>query len=66
MTTKSLPGVPLSGRIFKICTILSTDIVENTSTGALPIGREALLGAALAAWADSSWYGVDDEGMATG
>jgi len=66
MTTKSLPAVPLSGRIYKICTILSTDIVENTSTGALPIGREALLGAVLAAWADSSWYGVDDEGMASG
>lgn len=66
MTTKSLPGVPLSGRIYKICTILSTDIVENTSAGAGPTAREALLGAALAAWADSSWYGVDDEGMATG
>jgi len=25
-----------------------------------------LLGAALAAWADSPWYGVDDEGMGTG
>ncbi len=31
MTEKSLPGVPLSGRIYKICTLLSTDIVENTS-----------------------------------
>jgi hypothetical protein len=66
MTTKSLLAVPLSGRIYKICTILSTDIVENTSTGAALIAREALLGAVLAAWADSSWYGVDDEGMATG
>jgi hypothetical protein len=66
MTTKSLPAVPLSGRIYKICTILSTDIVENTAAGAAPIGREALLGAALAAWTDSSWYGVDDAGMATG
>jgi hypothetical protein len=66
MTTKSLPAVPLSGRIYKICTILSTDIVENTSTGAAPIGREALLGAVLAAWADSSWDGVGDEGMVTG
>lgn len=66
MTKKSLPGVPLSGRIYKICTILSTDIVENTSAGAVPTGRKALLGAALAAWVDSPWYGVDDEGMATG
>ena len=66
MTTKSLPAVPLSGRIYKICTILSTDIVENTSARARPTAREALLGAALAAWADSSWYGVDDEGMDTG
>jgi hypothetical protein len=66
MTTKSLPAVPLSGRIYKICTLLSTDIVENTSAGAMTIGREALLGAALAAWADSSWYGADDEGMASG
>jgi hypothetical protein len=40
--------------------------VENTSAGAMTIGREALLGAALAAWADSSWYGADDEGMASG
>jgi hypothetical protein len=62
---KSLPAVPLSVQIYKICTILSTDIVENTSTRAAPAAREALLGAVLAAWADSSWYGVDDEGMAT-
>jgi hypothetical protein len=40
--------------------------VENTSTGATLTAREALLGAVLAAWDDSSWYGVDDEGMATG
>jgi hypothetical protein len=40
--------------------------VENTSIGAALTAREALLGAVLAAWADSSWYGVDDEGMATG
>ena len=66
MTTKSLPAVPLSGRIYKICTILSTDIVENTSARARPTAREALLGAALAAWADSPWYGVDDEGRGTG
>lgn len=66
MATKSLLAVPLSGRIYKICTILSTDIVENTSVGAAPPAREALLGAALAAWVDSSWDGVDDEGMATG
>jgi hypothetical protein len=66
MTTKSLPGVPLSRRIYKICTILSTDIVENTSAGAVRAAREALLGAARAAWADSPWYGVNDEGMANG
>jgi hypothetical protein len=66
MATKSLPAVPLSGQIYKICTILSTDIVENSSAGAIPTGRKALLGAVLAAWTDSSWYGVDDEGMATG
>jgi hypothetical protein len=63
---KILHGAPLSGRIYKICTLLSTDIVENTSAPAVCTAREALLGAALAAWADSSWYGVDDEGMATG
>jgi hypothetical protein len=49
MTTKSLPAVPLSGRIYKICTILSTDIVENTSARAARIAREALLGAVFAA-----------------
>ena len=65
MTTKSLPGVPLSGRIYKICTILSTDIVENTSAFATPTAREALLGAGFAAWADSSGDGINDEGMAT-
>jgi len=40
--------------------------VENTSAHVVRTDREALLGAVLAAWADSSWYGVDDEGMATG
>jgi hypothetical protein len=40
--------------------------VENTSARALFTAREALLGAVLAAWADSSWYGVDDAGMTTG
>jgi hypothetical protein len=49
-----------------MCTILSTDIVENTSARAVRTAREALLGAAFAAWGDSSWYGVDDAGMATG
>jgi hypothetical protein len=66
MATKSLPAVPLSGRIYKICTILSTDIVENTSARAVWTAREALLGAVLAAWAESSWHGIDDAGMATG
>ena len=66
MTTKTLPGVPLSRRIYKICTILSTDIVENTSAAAMPTGREALLGAGFAAWAYSSGDGTNDEGMATG
>jgi hypothetical protein len=40
--------------------------VENTSAAEVSTAREALLGADFAAWADSSWYGVDDEGMATG
>ena len=66
MATKSLPAVPLSGRIYKICTILSTDIVENTPVAATWTARQALLGAVLAAWAESSWYGVDDAGMVTG
>ena len=66
MATKSLPAVPLSGRIYKICTILSTDIVENTSARAVWTARGALLGAVLAALAESSWYGVDDAGMGTG
>ena len=66
MTTKSLLAGLLSGRIYKICTILSTDIVENTLACAWGTAREALLGAVLATWADSPWYGVDDAGMATG
>jgi hypothetical protein len=66
MTTKSLLAGPLSRRIYKICTILSTDIVENTSPPAAGAAREALLGAVLAAWADSSWYRADDEVMGTG
>jgi len=65
MTTKSLPAGLLSGRIYKIYTILSTDIVENTSPRARGTAREALLGAVLATWADSPWYGVDDAGMVT-
>ncbi|HEV7413747.1 MAG TPA: hypothetical protein VGP14_08825 [Casimicrobiaceae bacterium] len=40
--------------------------MENTSACAVGTAREALLGAVLAAWADSSWYGADDAGMATG
>ena len=66
MTTKSLPAGLLSGRIYKIYTILSTDIVENTSARARVTAREALLGAALAPWVDSLWHGVDDAGMVTG
>ena len=66
MTTKSLLAGLLSRRIYKIYTILSTDIVENTSPCAVGAAREALLGAALAVWADSSWYRVDDEVMGTG
>jgi hypothetical protein len=66
MSEKFLLGVPLSGQIYKICTLLSTDIVENTSARAVRTAREALLGAARAAWAESSWYGADDESMTTG
>ena len=66
MTMKSLLAGLLSGRIYKICTLLSTDIVENTSARAWSAAREALLGAVLATWADSLWYGVNDVRMATG
>jgi hypothetical protein len=40
--------------------------VENTLARAPCIAREALLDAVFAAWADSSWYGVDDACMVTG
>ena len=66
MSEKFLRAGPLSGRIYKICTLLSTDIVENSWLPIDRMAREALLGAARAAWGDSSWYGVDDAGMGTG
>lgn len=65
MSEKFLRAGPLSGRIYKICTLLSTDIVENSWPPNEPIARKALLDAARAAWAYSSWYGVDDAGMGT-
>jgi hypothetical protein len=40
--------------------------VENSWLLIERAARKALLGAARAAWAHSSWYGVDDAGMGTG
>jgi hypothetical protein len=65
MSEKFLRAGPLSERIYKICTLLSTDIVENSWLPNESTGRKALLDAARAAWADSSWYGIDDAGMGT-
>ena len=66
MSEKFLLVGLLSGRIYKICTLLSTDIVENSWLPNESIPWKALLEAARAAWADSSWYGIDDEVMVTG
>lgn len=66
MSEKFLRAGPLSGQIYKICTLLSTDIVENSWRMIESVARKALLGAARVTWADSSWDDVDDAGMGTG
>ena len=69
LTTSSAAGVEVRGtrhpRFDEVLTPAALDFVAGLQREFNP-AREALLGAVLAAWADSSWYGVDDAGMATG
>jgi hypothetical protein len=55
MSEKILHRAPLSGRIYKICTLLSTDIVENVILSARALSRKALLDAACGACAGCLW-----------
>lgn len=45
-SAKVLRGARLSGRMYKICTLLSTDNVDNGLPGSTCTGRKALLHAA--------------------
>jgi hypothetical protein len=55
MSEKILHRAPLSGQIYKICTLLSTDIVENVILLARAVSREALLDAARGACVGCLW-----------
>jgi hypothetical protein len=57
MTTKSPAGALLSFRIYKICTLLSTDIVDNDTRVAVVAGCKALLDAACATGNSCLWQG---------
>jgi hypothetical protein len=52
-----LHRAPLSGRIYKICTLLSTDIVEKVSLSARAEACKALLDAACGACVACLWHG---------
>ncbi|HEV8259008.1 MAG TPA: hypothetical protein VGR42_18710 [Casimicrobiaceae bacterium] len=55
MSEKILHRAPLSGQIYKICTLLSTDIVENVILSAQAASRKALLDAARGACIACLW-----------
>jgi hypothetical protein len=55
MSEKILHRAPLSGQIYKICTLLSTDIVENVMLLARVVTRKALLDAARDACVACLW-----------
>jgi hypothetical protein len=55
MSEKILHRALLSGRIYKICTLLSTDIVENIILSARAVSRKALLGAPCGACVACLW-----------
>jgi len=57
MTKKSLPGGLLSGQIYKICTLLSTDIVEKEWRFNQAIGPSALLHAGCTRGVPYVWHG---------
>jgi hypothetical protein len=56
MSAKILHCAPLSGRMYKIRTLLSTDIVDNVGCLAQDAGRKALLHAARGACLPCAWH----------
>jgi hypothetical protein len=56
MSEKVLPWVRLSGRMYKIRTLLSTDIVDNVVGLVRGVGRKALLHAARGACSPCVWH----------